>query len=117
MCIRDRELYKDGDAAFIANIGSLIEPMGRQEYKDGTKRIPPQVFAHNMGTQAAHNVHPQALSSKGVLGRILDALAAQQSAKGAAYSIAGNAKIVEGGMHGKGRARLRRRRACDVDLA
>ena len=91
-----RELYADGDAAFVANIGSLIEPMDRTAYYDGTKRIPPQIFAHNMGTKAAHNLHPQDGSSKGVLGRILDAIQEQRSAQGRAYSISGNAKILDG---------------------
>ena len=91
-----RHLYEQGDASFLANIGSLIDPVDRVSYFDGSKRIPPQVFAHNMGQKAAQNVHPQDGASKGVLGRMLDAIAAQSEGhRVSAYSIAGNAKIVD----------------------
>ena len=92
-----REMYSQGDASFVANVGSLIEPIDRTTYFDGTRRLPPQVFAHNMGQKAAQNLHPQLGNSKGVLGRMLDQIALQQSARGiSSYSIAGNAKMVEG---------------------
>ena len=52
---------------------------------------------HNMGQKAAQNLHPQVGSSKGVLGRVLDELAAgAASYKGGAYSIDGNSKAVDG---------------------
>ena len=96
-----RELYNEGDAAFVANIGSLIEPIDRTSYFDGSRLIPPQIFAHNMGQKAAHNLHPQNGASKGVLGRILDAITVQNSASDSgprvsSYSISGNAKMLEG---------------------
>ena len=94
------ELYQQGDAAFVANIGSLIEPIDRVSYYDGSKQIPAQIFAHNMGQKAAQNLHPQVGSSKGVLGRMLDQLSAQpEGYQGGAYSIAGNAKITDGEKH------------------
>ena len=97
-----RQLYNEGDAAFVANVGTMIEPLTREEYHDGSKRIPPQGFAHNMGTKAAHSLHPQDMKAQGVLGRMLDVFGAQRqqataaAAGGRAYSISGNAKIVEG---------------------
>ena len=38
-------LFEAGDAAFVANIGSLIEPIDRVTYYDGSKQLPPQIFA------------------------------------------------------------------------
>ena len=94
------ELYQQGDASFVANIGSLIEPVDRVSYFDGSKQLPPQIFAHNMGQKAAQNLHPQVGSSKGVLGRMLDAVSSQTAAySGGAYSISGNKKILEGEKH------------------
>ena len=54
-----KQLYDEGDAAFLANIGNLIEPLDAEMYKSGTARAPPQVFAHNMATKWSHNAHPQ----------------------------------------------------------
>ena len=90
------ELYGQGDAVFLANIGTLIEPIDRVTYYDGSRQLPPQIFAHNMGQKAAQNLHPQQGSSKGILGRMLDALTRQNSASVGSYSIAGNAKAVDG---------------------
>ena len=36
-------LFREGDAAFVANIGALIEPVDRASYYDGSATIPPQV--------------------------------------------------------------------------
>jgi hypothetical protein len=89
-------LFEEGDASFVANIGSLIEPLTLDEYKLGVKRIPTQLFSHNTQTKQAQSVHPQFSASKGVLGRLGDALKTQSSAyRTHAYSISGNMKAVE----------------------
>ena len=54
----------------------------------------PQSFAHNTATKAAQSLHAQEGAAKGVLGRMLDAVQAAGYHSGA-FSIAGNAKIVE----------------------
>ena len=91
------ELYQQADAAFIADIGSLVEPLTGAQYREKTARAPPQPFAHNMALRSAQNVHPQQLGAKGVLGRALDALSLQdQPYSVGSFSIAGNAKILEG---------------------
>ena len=74
---------------------TLIEPVDRVSYYDGTRQIPPQIFAHNMGQKAAQNLHPQEGASKGVLGRMLDALAGSEGSeggdglRGSAFAMAG----------------------------
>ena len=80
----------------MANIGNLVEPVTRASYDDGSARLPPQNFAHNMATKAAQSLHAQEGASKGVLGRMLDAMAEHaDNFRTGAFSIAGNAKIVE----------------------
>lgn len=92
-----QQLFQAGDAAFIANIGSLIEPLSLAEYKRAYKRIPTQLYSHNTQTKQAQSVHPQYSASHGVLGRMVDALRSQPSSYRAnAYSIAGSMKAVEG---------------------
>ena len=93
------QLWNDGDLSFIANIGSLIEPLASvDEYKRAEKAIPSQLFSHNTQTKQAQSVHAQNPSSKGVLGRMIDALKTQDPApfRTNAFSIAGNMKAVEG---------------------
>ena len=93
-----KELYEAGDAAFIANIGSLIEPISsRAEYRAKSVRIPPSIGSHNTQTKQAQSVHAQHAGAKGVLGRIVDALTFQANAhKSQGYSVAGNQKMTQG---------------------
>ena len=73
-----KELYDDGDAAFIANMGALIEPMTLAEYKAGTKARPPYLFSHNSQQEQSAKVYSQDYRNvKGVLGRIMDTLGSQ----------------------------------------
>ena len=90
-----RDLYTDGDAAFVANIGPLVEPLTKDEYESGTKTPPVSLFAHNMQQTATQSVHAQDASATGVLGRVVGTLAARGIST-ASYSVSGNAKILEG---------------------
>ncbi len=47
------DAYDAGDAAFIANIGPLVEPISVQEYNDKSKRRPGSLFAHNLQTKVS----------------------------------------------------------------
>jgi uncharacterized protein (DUF1501 family) len=69
-----KQLYDDGDLAFIANAGSLIEPATLADYQAHTRRFPPSLFAHNIMQRAAETVHANDPSSTGVLGRLGEAL-------------------------------------------
>ena len=82
------DLYKQGEAAFVANIGNLVEPVTRSSFEDGSAQLPPQIGAHNTQTKAAQNLHAQDASSKGVLGRMLDALSKQAFNTGG-FSVTG----------------------------
>jgi uncharacterized protein (DUF1501 family) len=92
--------YLAGDAAIIANVGSLVEPVTRRTLAEGAPR-PPSLYSHNTQRLTAQNVHAQASSSaKGVMGRMLRALAVespsgQPAHRVKSYSIAGNTKILE----------------------
>ena len=54
------DLYKEGQAAFVANIGSLLEPVTQSSYEDGSVQLPPNIFAHDVATMAAQSLHAQA---------------------------------------------------------
>jgi uncharacterized protein (DUF1501 family) len=86
-----KSLYDDGDASFFANIGTLVEPLTKEEFQGKTKPVPPSLFAHNTQQRQSQSLHAQLSKAKGVLGRIRDALTSQQPAPVAAnaYSITG----------------------------
>lgn len=96
--------YDAGDAAFVANAGALVHPMTVAEYDEarkgrGTKKLPPSLFAHNIMTRSAQNVHANNPAASGILGRMVKKLSeggGSRSYKTAQYSINGYAKILEG---------------------
>lgn len=56
-----QRLYNEGDAAFLTNVGMLVEPMTKADYLAKVGQRPPSLFAHNVqqkvpdvdGTRAA----------------------------------------------------------------
>jgi len=92
-----QQLYESGEAAFIANVGPLIEPITKAEYKAGSKRAPPSLFSHNSQSKVTQSVHAGSTSADGVLGRIANTLASQPSPyRTRLFSVAGNPKILSG---------------------
>ena len=92
-----RDLYNTGEASFVANIGALVEPLTNSvEFENGSKALPPSLFAHNIQTGETQSVSPDP-SDGGVLGRIGDALNKQADEEVfSAYSISGTPKVLEG---------------------
>jgi len=92
-----RDLYNQGQASFIANIGALVEPvLNSVEFEQGSKKLPPSLFAHNIQTGETQSVSTDPTDG-GVLGRIGDALNLQSDKEVFdAYSIAGTPKVLDG---------------------
>lgn len=63
-----QRLYNQGDAAMLANVGAMVEPITKQEYKEKAKRVPPSLFAHNTQQRVTASVHAQYGQAKGVVG-------------------------------------------------
>lgn len=42
-----KALYDAGDAAVVANVGPLVEPVTRQAFEAGIAKVPPRLFSHN----------------------------------------------------------------------
>jgi uncharacterized protein (DUF1501 family)/uncharacterized protein (DUF1800 family) len=95
---RLRQLYNEGDAAFLANIGALVEPVTLAEYKARTKKLPPSLFAHNVMQRSIQNLNPVVVSSEGVLGRMMEVLSkdAVPAFKTSIFSLSGKVKMVQG---------------------
>jgi len=95
-----QEIYQAGRAAWVANVGSLVEPTTPQQYKDKSVRLPPSLFAHNIQQRAMYSVHAQRASAKGVLGRAMAALMDTSNTiapySSQLFSLMGNVKMLEG---------------------
>jgi hypothetical protein len=61
-----RQLWLERDASLTANIGSLVQPITKQEYVDKAGRLPAGLFAHNLMTQGAHTLLPQSSTGSSV---------------------------------------------------
>ena len=67
------------------------------EYTAHEKATPPFLFAHNPQQRAAQNVHAQSVHSKGVLGRMVQALREHATPFSTGlYSMDGTVKMLEG---------------------
>jgi len=92
--------YDAGDATFVANIGTLVEPITSADFRCKTppcKALPPALFAHNTQATRAQSVHAQNANAKGVVGRLVDALTSQTDPyRARKYSLKGLPKILEG---------------------
>lgn len=42
-----KSLFDQGEAAIVANLGPLIEPVTRTSFESGAARVPPRLFSHN----------------------------------------------------------------------
>ena len=93
-------LFNEGDAAFLTNVGTLVEPITKAEYLAREKRVPPSLFAHNVQVKVTQSMHPQDSVATGVLGRMVDVLSRDRGSTAAyrtgTYSLAGVTKMVEG---------------------
>jgi len=91
-----KSLYDNGTAALLANIGTLVEPVTKAQFTAKTREVqlPPNLFSHNDQQREVQSVHAQQLYAHGVLGRMLDAQRGSRAVGG--YSLAGNAKMLEG---------------------
>ena len=66
-----RNLYNDGRLAFLANVGTLLEPTTKKSYQAG-KNLPPQLYSHNDQSDQGMSTQPDALQKVGWGGRIAD---------------------------------------------
>ncbi len=69
-----KSLFDQGDLAVLANVGSLVFPMNREQYYDGSVEKPPSLFAHNVQQEQWQISTADAPDRLGWAGRVADAL-------------------------------------------
>jgi uncharacterized protein (DUF1501 family) len=82
-----KDLFASGQAALVANVGTLVYPTTKQQYQTGSVPLPPQLFSHSdQQVQWQHSV-PDKPTSTGWGGRIADLLYAFNSSNDISMSI------------------------------
>lgn len=67
-----KSLFDSGDAAFVTNVGPLIEPTTKDQYFDGSVALPPQLFSHNDQQDQWTSLRGNVQSKTGWAGRMAD---------------------------------------------
>ena len=65
-------LFDSGDAAFVANVGPLVEPTTKDQYFNGSVVLPPQLFSHNDQQDQWTSLRGNVPSKTGWAGRMAD---------------------------------------------
>ncbi|NNC76759.1 MAG: DUF1501 domain-containing protein [Woeseiaceae bacterium] len=66
------ELFQSGAAAFVTNVGPLIEPTTKDQFFNRSVMLPPQLFSHNDQQDQWQSLKGIAQSNTGWAGRIAD---------------------------------------------
>ncbi|MBT8089401.1 MAG: DUF1501 domain-containing protein [Gammaproteobacteria bacterium] len=65
-------LFDSGDAAFVTNVGPLVEPTTKDQYMNGSVTLPPQLFSHNDQQDQWASLRGNVPSKTGWAGRMAD---------------------------------------------
>ncbi|MEM7383333.1 MAG: DUF1501 domain-containing protein [Verrucomicrobiota bacterium] len=71
-----RNLFNQGKAAFVANVGTLVEPTTVRSYKNGSAVLPRALFSHNDQRREWQTSVPQSSLKTGWGGRLADRMMA-----------------------------------------
>lgn len=74
-----RDLFNNGHAAIIANVGTLMYPTSQAAYQAGTVPVPPQLFSHSDQTIYWQTSRPDDANANGWGGRIADRMQAMNT--------------------------------------
>jgi uncharacterized protein (DUF1501 family) len=67
-----QNLFEQGRAAFVNNIGPLVEPTTKADFLNKSVLLPPQLFSHNDQQDQWHSLKGASVSNTGWAGRIAD---------------------------------------------
>jgi len=67
-----KTLFESGSAAFVANLGPLVEPTTKTQFENESVVLPPQLFSHNDQQSQWHSLKGVNTSKTGWAGRMAD---------------------------------------------
>ncbi len=83
-----RDLFNSGKLAFMANIGTLVEPvLNKTEFNSGLKKLPLGIYSHSDQMMQWQSSVPQSRDAVGLGGRIADLLFAQNANQNVSMNI------------------------------
>jgi len=85
-CPELQTLFNGGQAAFVCNVGTLVQPLTVAQAQAGTA-LPPQLFSHADQTTEWMTSYPQSPNRTGWGGRIADLLVAQGVSPKLAFNV------------------------------
>ena len=74
-----QSLFEAGKAAFVTNVGTLVEPLTKAQYNGVSRHLPLGLFSHSDQQEQWQTGAPNARSSKGWAGKAADLLAGLNS--------------------------------------
>ena len=91
-----RDLYQQKRVAVMANVGMLVRPVNREQYKIADTPLPRNLYSHSDQTQQWQSSNPNGGSATGWGGRIADSLPAVDALIPPVISVAGNSLLLVG---------------------
>ncbi|MEA3211824.1 MAG: hypothetical protein QOE70_4881 [Chthoniobacter sp.] len=82
-----QSLFESGKAAFVTNVGTLIERVTKSEYDDDLKRLPLNLYSHSDQIEQWQTSTPDLRSPRGWAGRAADILRASNSNNAVSMNI------------------------------
>lgn len=67
-----QSVFESGNAAFVTNVGPLIEPTSKDDFFNSSVALPPQLFSHNDQQDQWSSLRGTAVSKTGWAGRMAD---------------------------------------------
>ena len=84
-------LFSNGELAVVANVGSLVQPLTRDQYMTNSAPVPVNLFSHSDQQLEWQTSAPEENSATGWGGRVADLIASQNSSSFPTFfSVAGN---------------------------
>lgn len=88
-----QNMFDQGDLSFVANVGTLIEPIvDYNDFQNGNKKLPLGLYSHSDQIQQWQTSIPQTRSASGVAGRMADILQDMNSIPEISMNISLNGK-------------------------
>lgn len=80
-------LFDQGDLAFVANVGTLVEPTTLAQYESGSVKLPFGLFSHSDQIQQWQTSTPDLRGGTGFGGRLADALSELNSSNEVSMNV------------------------------
>lgn len=91
-----QQLFRQRRVAFAANVGMLVRPTTREQFRQPAAPLPRNLFSHSDQVQQWQSSNPAGGSATGWAGRIEDAMPASEAPLPPAISLAGNSLFLTG---------------------